>query len=137
MRVLILCTGNSCRSQMAEGLLKQMYPQWDIFSAGTAPAQQVHPLAVEVMQELGIDISGHYPKLVDKFINQSFDYVLTVCDSARESCPVFTGEVKHRLHKDFFDPAQATGTKEEKLKVFRQVRDEISNWLKNIFNKKQ
>ncbi len=137
MRVLILCTGNSCRSQMAEALLKQMYPQWEVFSAGTAPAQEVHPLAVEVMQELGIDISGHYPKLVDKFINQTFDYVLTVCDSARETCPVFTGEVKHRLHRDFFDPALATGSKEERLKVFRQVRDQISDWLVEIFNKKQ
>ena len=133
MKVLILCTGNSCRSQIAEGLLRQMFPAWEIFSAGTDPADRVHPLAVEAMKEIGIDISSHYPKYVDRFISQSFDYVLTVCDSARETCPVFTGQVRHRLHNDFFDPALATGTREERMQVFRSVRDEIYLWLKEIF----
>ncbi len=134
MRVLILCTGNSCRSQMAEGLLRNMHPDWEIFSAGTIPAREVHPLAIEAMKEIGIDISTHKPKFVDRFINESFDYVLTVCDSARESCPVFTGEVKKRLHRDFYDPARTMGTKEKRLQVFRKVRDEIDQWLQGIFN---
>ena len=133
MKILVLCTGNSCRSQMAEGILKNLHPDWTVFSAGTDPAKSVHPLAVEVMREIGIDISDHKPKMVDQFINESFDYVLTVCDSARESCPVFTGQVKERRHHDFFDPALATGNKDEKLEVFRRVRDEIHSWLKEIF----
>ncbi len=133
MKVLILCTGNSCRSQMAEGLLRNMHPDWKIYSAGTFPEKQVSPLAVEAMKETGIDISHHRPKHVNQFIDQSFDYVLTVCDSARETCPVFTGQVKYRLHHDFFDPALATGTREERLNVYRRVRDEIHQWLKEIF----
>lgn len=133
MKVLILCTGNSCRSQMAEGLLRNMHPDWTIYSAGTFPEKQVSPPAVEAMKEIGIDISHHRPKHVNQFIDQSFDYVLTVCDSARETCPVFTGQVKHRLHHDFFDPALATGTREERLNVYRRVRDEIHQWLKEIF----
>ena len=134
MKVLIICTGNSCRSQMAEGFLKNMHPDWTVHSAGTYPAAEVNPLAVEVMKEIGIDISDHKPKLVDRFIKESFDYVITVCDSAREACPVFTGEVKHRLHHGFYDPAQAMGTKEQRLQVYRKVRDEIHQWLKEIFN---
>lgn len=124
-RVLILCTGNSCRSQMAEGFLRSLDPTLEVFSAGTNPAVRVHPKAVAAMKEAGIDLSGAYPKNVDQFADQPFDYVITVCDHAKESCPVFTGNVKHRLHIGFDDPAEATGTEEEVMAVFRRVRDEI------------
>ncbi|UCD36991.1 MAG: arsenate reductase ArsC [Fidelibacterota bacterium] len=124
-RVLILCTGNSCRSQMAEAFLRQLRPEWEVVSAGTFPAAQVHPLAIRVMDEVGVDLSHQRTTSVDHLIPQSFDYVITVCDDARETCPVFTGEVGARLHIDFEDPARAVGTEEEILKVFRQVRDEI------------
>jgi len=124
-RILILCTGNSCRSQMAEAFVKQLHPDWQAFSAGTKPAERIHPKAVQVMQEIGIDISDGYPKSVDQFLNQSFDYVITVCDHARESCPVFLGNVKEQLHIGFEDPAEASGSEEEVLAVFRRVRDEI------------
>jgi len=132
-KILILCTGNSCRSQMAEGFLKSFDPNLEVYSAGTAPAERVHPKAVQVMAEEGIDISKNYPKSVDQFIDQSFDYVITVCDSAKESCPVFTGNVKHRLHIGFEDPAEATGTEEEILAVFRKVRDEIKRDFRRFY----
>ncbi len=125
MKILILCTGNTCRSQMAEGYLRSLAPHPEIHSAGTDPGNRVHPLAIRVMKEKGIDISQGVPKSVERFINTPFDYVITVCDGAREACPVFAGEVKHRLHIGFDDPAEATGTEEEKLAVFRRVRDEI------------
>ncbi len=125
MRILILCTGNSCRSQMAEGFLKSFDNRFKVFSAGTKPASHVSSHAVQVMKEIGIDISNHYPKLVDQFLSESFDYVITVCDNAKETCPVFMGKVAHRLHIGFDDPAEATGTEEEVLAVFRKVRDEI------------
>lgn len=125
VRVLILCTGNSCRSQMAEAFLKSLRPQWEVYSAGTAPGPEVHPRAIQVMKEIGIDLSGHRPKSVDQFLDQPFDYVITVCDHARETCPVFLGPVKHQVHIGFEDPAVATGTDEEVLAVFRRVRDEI------------
>ena len=132
-KILILCTGNSCRSQMAEGFLKSFDPTLEVYSAGTAPAERVHPKAVQVMAEEGIDISKNYPKSVDQFIDQSFDYVITVCDAAKESCPVFTGNVKHRLHIGFEDPAEATGTEEEILAVFRKVRDEIKRDFRRFY----
>ena len=125
MRVLILCTGNSCRSQMAEGLLKSFNREFEVCSAGTKPSTQVHPKAIQVMKEEGIDISNNYPKSVDQFLNQSFDFVITVCDNAKETCPVFIGKVGKQLHIGFEDPADATGTEEEILSVFRKVRDEI------------
>ncbi len=125
MRVLVLCTGNSCRSQMAEGFLRQWQPQWEVISAGTFPASRVNPLAVQVMAEVGIDISHQQPKQVDQFKSQSFDYLITVCDDALQNCPVFTGDVLHRLHISFVDPAEAIGTEEELLAIYRQVRDEI------------
>lgn len=135
-RILILCTGNSCRSQMAEGILKHLDPRLEVFSAGTNPADQVHPLAVRVMKEIGIDISNAYPKNVDHFLNTSFDYVITVCDHAKETCPVFMGSVKHRLHMGFEDPAEARGTETEVLAVFRKVRDEIqetfTRWYREL-----
>ena len=125
MKVLILCTGNSCRSQMAQGFLKSFHPDWEVLSAGTKPAEKVNRYAIKVMAEKGIDITGEYPKLVDQFVTGEFDYVVTVCDGAREVCPVFTGKVKHRLHIGFDDPADAIGTEEEVLPIYRRVRDEI------------
>lgn len=110
---------------MAEAYVKQLGPDWQVFSAGTRPGDRVHPKAVQVMKEVGIDISDGYPKRVDQFLRQSFDYVITVCDHARESCPVFFGDVKEQLHIGFEDPAEATGSEEEVLAVFRRVRDEI------------
>jgi arsenate reductase len=125
MKILVLCTGNSCRSQMAEGFLKSFDSSLEVYSAGTKAAAQVHPKAIQVMSEIGIDLSKNYPKMVDQFLSQPFDYVVTVCDNAKETCPVFIGNVKHRLHIGFDDPADATGTEEEILAVFRRVRDEI------------
>jgi arsenate reductase len=125
MKILILCTGNSCRSQMAEGFMKYFNSDLEVYSAGTDPSLEVHPKAIQVMKEVGIDISKNYPKIVDQFLNDSFDYVITVCDNAKETCPVFMGKVGRRLHISFKDPANATGTDEEILSVFRKVRDEI------------
>ncbi len=133
-RILILCTGNSCRSQMAEGFLKSLNPSLQAFSAGTDPAPQVHPLATKVMKEIGIDIGGNKPKNVEEFVNDSFDYVITVCDNAKEICPVFIGKVQHRLHLGFDDPAKAVGTEKEVLAVFRHVRDEIRKAFTNLYN---
>jgi arsenate reductase (thioredoxin) len=136
-RILILCTGNSCRSQMAEGFLKSFNPQLEVYSAGTQPAARVHPMVVAVMREVGIDLSRSLPKRVDQFITQPFDYVITVCDHAKETCPVFTGKVKHRLHIGFDDPAEATGTEQETLTTFRRVRDEIRNQFHNLHSRIQ
>ncbi len=128
-RVLILCTGNSCRSKMAEGWIRVLLgDRWEARSAGTRPADCVHPLAVRAMEEVGIDISEGRPEPVDAHANQEWDLVVTVCDSARESCPVFPLPVE-RLHVSFFDPAEAGGTEEERLAVFRRIRDEIRERL--------
>jgi arsenate reductase (thioredoxin) len=124
-RILILCTGNSCRSQMAEAFLKFFDPSLEVYSAGTNPTSRVHPKAIYVMKEAGIDLSGAIPKNVDRFTEEPFDYVITVCNIAKETCPVFVGHVKCRLHFGFDDPAEATGAEEEILSVFRRVRDEI------------
>ncbi|MEI7695989.1 MAG: arsenate reductase ArsC [Chlorobium sp.] len=132
--VLILCTGNSCRSQMAEGFLRSFDKSLEVFSAGTIPAEAVHRLAVQVMREEWVDLSLSKPKSVDEFLDQHFDYVITVCDEANESCPVFTGKVEHRLHIGFDDPARATGSKEEILAVFRRVRDEINLKFRKFYN---
>lgn len=126
-KILILCTGNSCRSQMAEGFLKSFDNNLEVFSAGTKPSSQVHTKAIQVMEEVGIDLSKNYPKHSDQFINDSFDYVITVCDNAKEACPVFLGKVGKQLHIGFEDPADAIGTDEEILTVFRTVRDQIKN----------
>ena len=125
MRILILCTGNSCRSQMAEGFLSSFDRRMSVHSAGTHPAQRVHPLAVQVMREAGIDLSAHAPKAVGQFLDQPFDVVVTVCDHAKETCPLFTGNVRHRLHVGFEDPAEATGSPDEIIDAFRCIRDEI------------
>lgn len=134
MKILILCTGNSCRSQMAEGILKSLDENLQVYSAGTKPAERVNPLAIKAMDEIGIDISWHRPKSVDEFLNTDFDYVITVCDHAKETCPVFVGKVKHRLHIGFDDPAEATGTEIEQMAVYRRVRDEIRTAFLNLYN---
>ncbi|MDQ7816196.1 MAG: arsenate reductase ArsC [Melioribacteraceae bacterium] len=134
-RILILCTGNSCRSQMAEGFIKSFDKNLEVFSAGTKPSSQVHPIAIQVMKEVGIDLSSNYPKHSDQFINESFDYVITVCDNAKETCPVFIGKVGKQLHLGFEDPADATGTEEEILTVFRKVRDEIKRDFFDLYIK--
>ncbi len=123
--ILVLCTGNSCRSQMAEGFLKSFSDQFEVHSAGTAPASRVHPRAIAVMNELGIEIGHSLPKSVDRFLGESFDYVITVCDYAKEACPVFSGKVRHRLHIGFDDPVGSRGTEAEVMDEFRRVRDEI------------
>jgi len=125
MKILILCTGNSCRSQMAHGFLQSFDKKIGVYSAGTEPATQVNPKAVKVMHEAGIDISLHTPTLVDKYISDAWDYVITVCDSANEFCPAFSGKVRHRLHFGFEDPSHAIGTDEFIWSEFRRVRDEI------------
>jgi arsenate reductase len=110
---------------MAQGFLQSFSRALSVHSAGTEPAQEVHPLAVKTMAEEGIDISKNVPARVDDYLDREWDYVITVCDQANESCPLFTGKVKHRLHMGFEDPAKATGTPEEVLSVFREVRDRI------------
>lgn len=128
-RVLVLCTGNSCRSQMAQGWIDHLLgDRWESRSAGTAPASRVHPLAVRAMAEVGVDISGNQPEHVGVHLHQPWDLVVTVCDSAKEACPVFPGRVS-RLHLSFEDPAAADGTDDEKMAVFRRVRDEIRERL--------
>lgn len=134
--ILILCTGNSCRSQMAEGFLKSFNGGLEVHSAGTEPSSQVHPKAVQVMDEIGINISGGYPKSVDQFLVRSFDYVITVCDNAKETCPVFMGEVGEQLHIGFEDPAEADGTEAEVLNVFRNVRDQIKDRFATFYQNK-
>ena len=134
MRILVLCTGNSCRSQMAEGFLKSFDPAMEVHSAGTRPAGVVHPKAVLVMNEIGIDLSEHRPKMVDEFLSEAFDYVITVCDNAKENCPIFTGDVKNRLHIGFEDPAEATGTEEEVLEVFRTIQDQINKSMHTFYH---
>jgi len=119
---------------MAEGFLRSFDPRLQVFSAGTAPADRVNPLATAVMAETGIDISAGRPESVDLYLNKAFDYVITVCGGAQESCPAFIGEVKHRLHIGFDDPAEATGTEEAVLAVFRRVRDEIREGFRNFYD---
>ncbi len=126
-KILVICTGNSCRSQMAEGFLKSFDKTLVVHSAGTHPADKVNPNAVKVMKELGIDISHHVPELVDQYIGEEWDYVVTVCGGAKEVCPAFIGKVKQRLHIGFDDPADAVGSEEEVMGVYRRVRDEIKD----------
>ncbi len=130
-RVLFLCTGNSCRSQMAEGLVNHfLEDEWEAYSAGTEPAGYVHPLAVQVMSEQEINISDHYSKTVEEFREVEFDQVITVCDDAAENCPVWLGSGRV-THISFPDPAKATGSEAERLAVFRQVRDNIGQRVLN------
>lgn len=134
MKILILCTGNSCRSQMAQAFLQSFDNALKVFSAGTEPAKSINPYAIEVMKEVGIDISHNTPKHVDQYLGKEWDYVITVCGGANETCPAFIGKVKHRWHLGYDDPAEATGTEEEKLVVFRRVRDEIKEGFNAFYN---
>jgi arsenate reductase len=133
-RVLFLCTGNSARSQMAEGILRHLAgDRFEVFSAGTKP-NVVNPHAIEAMREIGVDISHHRSKHVNEYFGKPMDTVITVCDNAKETCPIFPG-VKHQIHWSFEDPAAAEGTEEEKLAVFRTIRNEIFFRIKNEFLK--
>src|SRR3954471_20141051 len=124
--VLILCTGNSCRRHMAEGVLQKAAEDiLDVQSAGSKPAGYVHPVAIQVMKEMGIDISGHRSKSMNEFLDRPIETVITVCGNADQACPIFPGQA-HRYHWGFFDPAKAEGTEEEKLRVFREIRDQIA-----------
>lgn len=136
MRILVLCTGNSCRSQMAEAFLKHFNPALEVYSAGTEPAAVINPRTVQVMAEKHIDLSKARPKPVVLFTHLPFNYVITVCDDAREKCPVFLGEVKEIVHIGFEDPAAATGSEEEVLAVYRRVRDEIHAAFKQFYLEK-
>ncbi len=133
MKILILCTGNSCRSQMAQGFLKSFDNKIEVHSAGTFPSSVVNPKAIKVMAEIGIDISMNSPKSVDLYLDDKWDYVITVCDDANETCPVFIGKVKHRLHMGFEDPSKATGTEEFIMSEFRRVRDEIKEAFYKLY----
>ncbi len=128
MRVLILCTGNSCRSQIAHGFLQSFDKSLEVHSAGTNPASHVNPQAIQVMHEVGIDISTHTPKSVEIYLNDEWDYVITVCGGANETCPMFVGKVEKRLHIGFDDPANSTDINE-----FRRVRDNIKNKLSRFY----
>jgi arsenate reductase (thioredoxin) len=134
MKVLILCTGNSCRSQMAHGFLKSFDNKLEVHSAGTEPASRVNRFAIQVMNEAGIDISSHQPKNVEGYINMEWDYVITVCDNAKETCPVFSGMVKHRLHLGFDDPSGFRGSEDEILTEFRRIRDQIRARFLTFYN---
>ncbi len=123
--ILILCTGNSCRSHLAEGILRQaLGAEYEVASAGSKPAGYVHPLGIKAMAEIGIDISAHTSKHMDEFLKQNVETVITVCGNADQACPMFPGQL-NRHHWGFDDPAHATGTEEEIMTVFRRVRDEI------------
>jgi arsenate reductase len=134
MKILILCTGNSCRSQIAQGFLKSFDDKIEVESAGTQPASKVNLNAVKVMGETGIDISKNSPKSVDEFLNNEWDYVITVCDDAKETCPVFLGKVKHRMHFGFEDPSNASGSEEFIMSEFRRIRDEIKTTFFRFYN---
>ncbi len=135
MKILILCTGNSCRSQMAHGFLQSFDKGFEVHSAGTFPGKEVNKKAIEVMAEVGIDISNHYPKSVNRYLNDEWDYVITVCDDANETCPIFTGKVKHRLHMSYKDPSKITGSEEFITSEFRKVRDLIKREFQDFYEK--
>jgi arsenate reductase len=133
MKILILCTGNSCRSQMAQGFLQSFDKRLQVFSAGTEPATRINPTAVEVMKKAGIDISKHTPKHIEQYLNEEWDYVITVCDDANETCPVFPGKVRHRLHMGFEDPSKTKGSYSEIMTSFYDVRNEIRDEFYELF----
>lgn len=136
MKILILCTGNSCRSQMAHGFLQSFDKNITVCSAGTDPSSKLNDKAIMVMREVGIDISHHTPKSVDIYIDDMWDYVITVCDDANETCPVFIGKVGHRLHIGFDDPSKVTGSEEYIMSEFRRIRDLIKNEFTKLFEDK-
>ena len=129
-RILFLCTGNSCRSQMAEGIASKT--GWESYSAGTNPEIEVNPFAVKVMKEIGIDISNHIPQSVNEYLDENFNIIATVCDNAREKCPIFSGSSDHQIHHGFEDPADAMGSDREITEVYRRIRDEIRDWVKEL-----
>ena len=132
MKIIVICTGNTCRSQIADGLLKSKYPDAEIYSAGTYPETHVNPYAVKAMAESGYDISKQYPKLVNDFIKDEFDHVLTVCDSAQETCPVFPN-AKNRVHRSFVDPSRSSYESDDHaLDIYKNTVKEISNWIYNL-----
>lgn len=125
MKILILCTGNSARSQMAHGILQALNNDVHVYSAGTKPAKRVHPMAIKALKEFDIDITHHVPMHVDHYIKERWDYVITVCNDAENDCPVFIGNVKHRLHIGFEDPAIESDNKDETLQKFKDIRNQI------------
>ena len=133
MRILVLCTGNSCRSQMAHGFLQSFDSHQEVYSAGTSPAEHVHPLAISVMAEVGIDISHHVPRNVKEYLDGPWDYVITVCGGANETCPTFVGKVGKRIHIGFDDPSNVVGSKEHVISEFRRVRDDIMKAFRNFY----
>ena len=133
MKVLILCTGNSCRSQMAHGFLQSFNKNLEVHSAGTEASGKLNHKAVEVMKEINLDISHHTSSPVEKYLGEEWDYVITVCGGANESCPAFPGKVKHRLHIGFDDPSHAVGTKEFIQSEFYRVRDEIKETFYKLY----
>ncbi len=133
MKILIICTGNTCRSQMAEGFLRSFNTDLEVFSAGTVAEGLVNPFAIKAMAEVSVDISNQKPESVSLYLNEAFDYVITVCDGAKEVCPVFAGEVKHHRHMGFDDPASAKGAEEEVMPVYRKIRDEIRDSFYKFF----
>ena len=132
-KILILCTGNSCRSQMAHGFLQSFDTNLEVYSAGTNASGKLNQKAVEVMKEVGVDISHHTSDSVEKYINDTWDYVITVCGGANENCPTFTGKVKHRLHIGFDDPSDAIGAPEFIDSEYHRVRDEIKEAFYNLY----
>ena len=133
MKILILCTGNSCRSQMAHGFLQSFDKRLLVFSAGTEPAARVNPTAIDVMKKVGIDISKHRPTHVSQYLSEEWDYVITVCDSAKETCPVFPGKVRHRLHIGFDDPSLVKGSYVEVINEFYRVRNDIRDEFYKLY----
>lgn len=133
MKILIVCTGNTCRSQMAEGFLSSFDGRLEVYSAGTRSEEVINPRTVVVMKESGIDLSHASPKSIDLFLGDSFNYVITVCDGANEICPVFTGKVEKRLHMGFEDPASYKGSDEQVLPHYRRIRDEIKRTFRDFY----
>lgn len=136
MKILVICTGNSCRSQMAHGFLNSFNNNMEVYSAGVSPAYKVMPETIEVMAEKGIDISGHIPEDVVDFLKVPFDYVITVCDYAYDVCPMFNGDVKHRIHMPYPDPITAKGNFEKRLDVYRKIRDMIEEGFYELYKTK-
>lgn len=133
MRILVLCTSNSCRSQMAHDFLQSFDSHQEVYSAGTSPAEHVHPLAISVMAEVGIDISHHVPRNVKEYLDEPWDYVITVCGGANETCPTFVGKIGKRIHIGFDDPSNVVGSKEHVISEFRRVRDDIMKAFRNFY----
>ncbi len=133
IKILILCTGNSCRSQMAHGFLQSFDTNPIVRSAGTVPAEKINEKAVEVMKEAGIDISSHTPDSVNRYLSEEWDYLITVCDEANEVCPYFPGKVKHRLHMGFEDPSKVRGSDEFIKSEFRRIRDKIKEAFYKLY----